>query len=347
MTSIVDRPITSSRERRRARVLVTGGAGFVASHVVDALVERGCDVLVLDDLSTGHAANLPGGVELVCADICASESTSVVERYRPDAVVHAAAQPSVSVSVERPSYDARVNILGGLQIADAALRAGASHFLYVNTGGALYGRPRYLPVDEAHPVEPLSPYGLSKWTLEQYLTMTLAPAMRLKVLRLANVYGPRQDPAGEAGVVAVFADRMLSGLPVTIHGDGQQTRDFIYVGDVAAAAVAALDHADALTVNISTGQACTITELFQTIARLTGYRVPAQYGAAREGDVRESVLSNDRARAILGWCPAVSLEKGLQATFASLATTTHTAAVQARLPWAMQVRDGALFPNPA
>jgi UDP-glucose 4-epimerase len=224
----------------------------------------------------------------------------------------------VPVSVQQPQLDARVNILGGINLGQAAIAAGVGRFVYVNTGGALYGHPRYLPVDEDHPVEPISPYGLSKWTAEQYLRMLLTGQMEVKVLRLANVYGPRQSLESEAGVVTVFASRMRAGLPVTIHGDGEQTRDFIYVGDVADACLRALRAAGDLGANISSGTGTTVNTLFALCASATGYHQPATFAAARPGDIRHSVLANRRAFEQLGWRPTVALEHGIGHTLAWL-----------------------------
>ena len=300
------------------RVIVTGGAGFVGSHVVDALLTAGSRVVVVDDLSTGHAENLPADVDLVRMGIDSNETSHLFETFRPQAVVHLAAQASVPTSVIDPIGDAATNILGSLAIARAAAAAKAEQFIYLNTGGALYGKPRYLPMDEDHPVEPLSPYGLSKWTFERYLPLILPQGMGRKVLRLANVYGPRQDPAGEAGVVAVFAARMIEGLPVEIHGDGKQTRDFVYVTDVARACMAIIGHEASLTVNIASRVGRTVNTLFATLAQLCDYGFPPTYGRERAGDIRHSVLSNGRAADELGWSPEVDFDHGLRNTVAWL-----------------------------
>ena len=198
------------------RVLVTGGAGFIGSHIVDRLVGQEAQVLVVDNLSTGRQANLPDEVRLKEMDIEDPALLNVAASFRPDVITHCAAQTSVAVSMSDPLLDATTNIVGGMNVCQAAIRSECSQFVYVSTGGALYGPPDYLPCDEDHPVRPVSAYGLSKWTLECYLRMLLPPAVRLNVLRLANVYGPRQDPAGEAGVVAIFGRRMLRGRA----GDG-------------------------------------------------------------------------------------------------------------------------------
>jgi UDP-glucose 4-epimerase len=313
-------------DRRGERVLVTGGAGFVGSHVVDLLVARGYQVLVLDNLSTGRPSNLKEGVAFVEQDIADRTTWEIVLRFRPHAVIHLAAQASVPRSVEDPAADARTNIVGGITLAQAAAAAGCEAFVYVNTGGALYGRPRYQPVDEGHPVEPLSPYGLAKWTMENYLRLLLPPTTRLAVLRLANVYGPRQNTDSEAGVVTTFAARMLANEPVTIHGDGEQTRDFVYVADVARACLLALGAPAPLTVNISAREATSVNELYRLVAAEAGYGRWPLHGPERAGDVRHSVLDNRRALAELGWQPEVSLAAGLHATVEWLRDHAESAA---------------------
>ncbi len=296
------------------RVLVTGGAGFVGSHIVDALLAEGHRVLVVDNLSTGRTTNVPDSCAFALLDIADSSLWSVMQQFRPHAVVHAAAQASVPVSVGQPQADARANIMGTLNLIQASLQSGVQQFVYVNTGGALYGRPRYLPIDESHPVEPISPYGLSKWSAEQYLRLLAGGRMAVKVLRLANVYGPRQSADTEAGVISVFAARMLDGLPVTIHGDGMQSRDFVFVGDVARAAVLALAAPGEFTVHISSGIGTTVRDVFDLVAKRAWYPREPQFGPAREGDIRHSVLANRLARQLLGWRPAWSIERGIDET---------------------------------
>ena len=300
------------------RVMVTGGAGFVGSHMVDRLVARGDDVLVVDDLSTGSASNLPPGVELEEMDIASPRLLDVASAWRPEAVCHAAAQPSVPVSMSDPLLDAHTNVMGGLNVLKAAVKAGCSQVVYINTGGALYGEPDYLPCDEGHPLRPVSAYGLSKLTMERYFRLMLPPPVTLKVLRLANVYGPRQSAEGESGVISIFIRRMLRGEPVTIDGDGQQTRDFVYVGDVAAAHQLAIDHPEPLTANIGVGSGVSVTELFEVIADLTGYERSPQLGPPRLGDVKHVVLEVTRARERLGWTATTSLADGLRKTVAAM-----------------------------
>ena len=300
------------------RVMVTGGAGFVGSHMVDRLVARGDDVLVVDDLSTGSASNLPPGVELEEMDVASPRLLDVASAWRPEAVCHAAAQPSVPVSMSDPLLDAHTNVMGGLNVLRAAVKAGCSQVVYINTGGALYGEPDYLPCDEGHPLRPVSAYGLSKLTMERYFRLMFPPSVTLKVLRLANVYGPRQSAEGESGVISIFIRRMLSEEPVTIDGDGLQTRDFVYVGDVAAAHQLVIDHPEPLTANIGAGSGVSVNELFEVIADLTGYERSPQLGPPRLGDVKHVVLDVTRARESLGWKATTSLADGLRKTVAAM-----------------------------
>ncbi len=298
--------------------MVTGGAGFVGSHVVDRLLAGGHGVLVVDDLSTGSASNLPRRADLEEMDVASPKLRGVAAAWRPEAVCHAAAQPSVPASTSDPMLDARTNVMGGLNVLGAAVEAGVSQVVYVNTGGALYGEPDYLPCDEDHPKRPLSPYGLSKLTMERYFRLILPPSVTLKVLRLANVYGPRQSSEGESGVVSIFVHRMLRGEPVTIDGDGGQTRDFVYVEDVAAAHELAVERPGPLTANVGTGAGVSVNDLFGLISKLTGYERPPRRGPVRPGDVRHVVLDVTRARERLGWTAATSLEDGLRQTVAAM-----------------------------
>lgn len=321
--------VTSFSSHPNHRVLVTGGAGFVGSHIVDALLAKGHEVLVVDNLSTGRSANLPQECEFQLLDIADSALWPAMQRFRPEAVIHAAAQASVPVSVGQPQADARANIMGTLNLIQASLAAEVGQFVYVNTGGALYGRPRELPISETHPVEPISPYGLSKWTAEQYVRLLSGSRMTGKVLRLANVYGPRQSADTEAGVISVFASRMLDGLSITIHGDGQQTRDFVFVRDVARAAQLALTTPGEFTVHISSAIGTTVAEVFSQVATATGYRREPFFGPAREGDIRHSVLSNTLARELLGWRPLWTLAEGIAETTAWMGAGVEAAAVAA------------------
>ncbi len=301
------------------RVLVTGGAGFIGSHVVDAYVAAGHEVAVLDDFSTGILANVNRQAELLKLDVRNKEGVAAaIAAFRPDVVNHHAAQAEVPRSVADPGLDAMINIVGGLNVLKASVDAGVRKFIFISTGGALYGEPDVIPADEDHPVRPLSPYGTSKVSFEQYLgTFKRTFGLEYTVLRYANIYGPRQDFHSEEGrVIAVFASRMLAGKPVTIDGDGEQARDMLHVADVAVANITALHRGAGGTYHISTGTPVTINELFRKLAILTDYKLEPKFGPARKGDVYRIALDNARARQDLGWEPKVSLEEGLTQTVA-------------------------------
>jgi UDP-glucose 4-epimerase len=299
------------------RILVTGGAGFIGSHVVDAYVAAGHDVAILDNFSTGSEANLNPAAEVHRIDVRdRAEVDRAIASFRPEVVNHHAAQSEVPKSVADPGYDAHVNIVGGLHVLKACADHGVRKVIFSSTGGALYGEPDVVPTDEDHPLRPLSPYGTSKVCFEQYLgTFHRTFGLSYTVLRYANIYGPRQDFHAEEGrVIAIFASRMLEGRPATIDGDGGQSRDMLHVGDVATANLAALERGAGGTFHISTGIAVTISDLFRKLALLTDYKLPPQSGPARKGDVYRIALDNSRAQRELGWGPRVSLEEGLSLT---------------------------------
>ena len=281
-------------------------------------MENGHEVLVVDDLSTGTRSNLSSHVEFACLEVADDNFVNLVKSFRPEVISHLAAQASVPVSVSDPIRDARVNIMGGLNVLRAAMETDCEQVLYISTGGALYGEPDYLPCDEEHPIRPISAYGLSKWTSECYFRIILPDSIPLKVLRLANPYGPRQNPHGESGVVAIFLRRMLNGEPVTINGDGEHTRDYFYVGDVAEAHEMAMNHDESLVANIGTGEGTSVNDIFLHLQKVTGYSEPAIYGPPRPGDVRHIALDASRARRVLGWEPKVGLMEGLEMTAASM-----------------------------
>ena len=297
------------------RILVTGGAGFIGSHIATQLLAAGHEVAILDDFSTGHRENIPAGAICYECDLRELRLDAILAEFQPEVISHHAAQMSVRVSIQRPRFDAAVNVEGGINLLECALRAGTRKILYASTGGAVYGEPRVLPCDEEHPIAPLCHYGVSKYTFEQYLALYgRLYGLDHTILRYPNVYGPRQDPEGEAGVVAIFARRMLHGLPVTIYGDGQQERDFIFVGDVARATLAALTAAPGATINLGSGIGTSVRTIFDTLAELTGYTTKAQFGASRLGEVQRIYLTGERASALLGWVPTVTLRAGLAAT---------------------------------
>jgi UDP-glucose 4-epimerase len=299
------------------RILVTGGAGFIGSHVVDAYIAAGHEVAILDNFSTGTEANINPAAEAHRADLRDQPGVDkVVASFRPDIVNHHAAQSEVPKSVADPTFDAQVNIIGGLNLLKACVDHAVKKVIFISTGGALYGEPDVVPADEDHPVRPLSPYGTSKYCFEQYLgTFRRTFGLEFTVLRYANVYGPRQDFYAEEGrVVAIFASRMLEGKAVTIDGDGEQSRDMLHVGDAATANLAALERGDGGTFHVSTALPVSVNDLYRKLALLTGYKQPPNYGPPRKGDVYRIGLDNARAKAGLGWEPHVDLEEGLSLT---------------------------------
>jgi UDP-glucose 4-epimerase len=297
------------------RVLVTGGAGFIGSHVASLLLAAGHEVAVVDDFSTGHAANVPAGAHLYRCDICDDRLEAVFADFHPEVVSHHAAQMSVRVSIQQPRHDAAVNVGGSVHLLECAVKAGTRKIIYASTGGAVYGEPRYLPCDETHPIAPLCHYGISKHTVEHYLELySHLYGLDFTALRYPNVFGPRQDPEGEAGVVAIFARRMLRDLPVTIYGDGLQERDFVSVTDVARATLAALDAGSRSIINLGSGTGTSVKAIFAQLARIIGYAQPSVHRPARLGEINRIFLSGDRARDLLNWAPTVTLEAGLLQT---------------------------------
>ena len=299
------------------RILVTGGAGFIASHVVDAYIAAGHTVAVIDNFSTGSEANLNPGGRLFRVDVRdRADVERAIGEFRPEIVNHHAAQAEVPKSVADPGFDAQVNIVGGLNLLRACLDHDVRKVIFSSTGGALYGEPDVVPAGEDHPVRPLSPYGTSKYAFEQYLgTFQRTFGLEYTVLRYANIYGARQDFQSEEGrVVAIFASRMLEGRPVTIDGDGNQSRDMLHVGDVATANLAALERGTGGTYHVSTGIDVSVNELFRKLAILTDYKQEPQHGPRRRGDVYRISLDNTLARNELGWSPQISLEEGLSLT---------------------------------
>lgn len=299
---------------------MTGGAGFVGSHVVDVCVGAGHDVAIVDDLSTGRREHVNAVARLHVTDIRSPALDDVFRAETPDAVIHLAAQASVGRSVANPHLDAEINVMGSINLLECCRRAGARRVVYVSSGGAGYGDTDVIPTPEDHPTRPVSPYGVSKVTAELYLACWEAlHGLRGLILRLANIYGPRQDPHGEAGVVAIFIDRLLRGEPCVINGDGLQTRDYVYVADVAAAALLALERTEVTgPVNIGTGIETSVVTLFERLRAAAGGRGEARHGPARPGEQRRSLLDASRAREALGWAPRVTLDEGLRRTVASV-----------------------------
>ena len=295
------------------RILVTGGAGFIGSHLVDRLVELGHRVAVIDNLASGRAANLSPDVALYETDIAGPSLDDVLRAERPEVVYHFAAQISIQQSMRDPVADANTNIIGSLNLLQSCVRNGVRKVVYTSSGGAIYGEPQYLPCDEAHPVQPLSHYGASKYAVEKYLYVyRLEQGLDYTALRLGNVYGPRQDPTGEAGVVAIFAQAMLQGRPVVINGTGEQERDFVFVRDVVEAGVAALERGGGESYNVATGAGTSINRIYALLKDGAGYADDATYGPARPGEVFRISLDASKAREGLGWEPRHSLEDGLR-----------------------------------
>lgn len=301
------------------KILVTGGAGFIGSHVVDAYVDLGHEVLVMDDLSTGRRANLNPKARFVDADIRSQEAARLVHEERPDVINHHAAQIDVRKSVADPVDDLGRNIAGSVNLIEAARAAEVGKFIYVSSGGAIYGEPEVLPCPEDHAIKPLSPYGVSKHTVEHYLELYAELyGLRYTTLRYANVYGPRQDPHGEAGVVAIFTDRTLHNEPLTIYGDGSIERDFVYVGDVAYANLLALHAGDGTALNIGTGVLTSVNEVFETLRDATGYTLAPIYAPPKAGDLQRNCLAIARAADVLGWAPTIDFAKGIELTVAAM-----------------------------
>src|SRR6266511_2764061 len=295
------------------RALVTGGAGFIGSHVVEALLARGDEVHVLDNLASGKRENVPDGATLHEADI-RSDVERVFDDVRPEACFHLAAQADVRVSVERPDYDADVNVLGTIRVLEAARRHGTK-LVFSSTGGAIYGECDG-PASEDHPRSPLAPYGTSKLAGEEYLqTYNRLYETTHVVLRYGNVFGPRQDPHGEAGVVAIFMSRLRDGETPRIFGDGTQTRDYVFVGDVVAATLAAAAHEGAVF-NVGTGSETSVLDLYERIQRVAGIEREPEFADARPGELRRSVLDPSLAQRELGWKATRSLDEGLAETWA-------------------------------
>jgi UDP-glucose 4-epimerase len=298
------------------RVVVTGGAGFIGSHVVDALLVRGDDVHVLDNLSSGMRKNVNDAATLHVGDI-RTDTDRVFDEVQPEACFHLAAQADVRVSVAQPAVDADVNVLGTIRVLEAARRQGTKT-VFASTGGAIYGECER-PAPEDQPPGPLAPYGTSKLAGEEYVrTYNRLYDSCHVVLRYANVYGPRQDPHGEAGVVAIFMSRLREGERPRIFGDGSQTRDYVYVGDVARATLAALE-ANGSVFNIGTGRETSVVELLEAIQRMTGTHVEPEFADPRPGELQRSVLEISGAAEELGWRPEYDLERGLAETWAWIA----------------------------
>ena len=297
------------------RTLVTGGAGFIGSALADALLGHGHEVVVVDDLSTGRASNINPDARFHHMDICRPELDLIFEKEKPEVVFHQAAKANVRESFQLPLKYAEVNVIGSLNVLEQCRKHGVKKVVYASTGGAVYGEPEYLPVNEEHPVNPLDPYGASKHHVEHYLHLYRTNfGLQFTVLRYPNVFGPRQDPFGEAGVVAIFTMKMLSGELPRINGTGEQERDFVHVADVARANCLALDRGDGEILNIGRGKGTSVNQITGWLQGFTGYGGMIERGPAQAGEVFRIFLDASRAGKSLGWEPQVTLEDGLQDT---------------------------------
>jgi len=299
------------------RILVTGGAGFIGSHVAHAYVNAGHEVLVLDNLSSGKKGNVPEAARFVFGDVGSDTAVEAVRSFRPEVINHHAAQINVRKSVADPVFDARENILGTLTLLEAARNEGVRKVIFASSGGAGYGEQEEFPADEGHPLRPVSPYGVAKVSVELYLHFyRVQYGLASTALRYSNVYGPRQDPHGEAGVVAIFSERLLRGQTAIVNGDGEQTRDYVYVGDVVRANLAALTRGDGLGINIGTGIETNVNTLFRKLRDLAESRQEEIHGPGMPGEQSRSVIDNALAYNELGWYPETSLDDGLALTLA-------------------------------
>lgn len=297
------------------RILVTGGAGFIGSHIVDEYINAGHNVLIIDDLSTGKLKNINPKAEFHKISICDSDVENIFKEFRPDIVNHHAAQMDVRKSVSDPIFDANTNIIGMLNILENSKKYGIKKVVFSSTGGAIYGEQERFPADEEHPTRPLSPYGVSKLAGEKYLFYYKANfGVDYCILRYANVYGPRQDPHGEAGVVAIFIQKMLKKEQPVINGDGKQTRDFVFVQDVVNANIKALLFDRSEIFNIGTGKETDINFLFNELVKITKTDCKEIHGMAKHGEQRRSVIDYKKAKDLLGWAPQVSFKDGLAQT---------------------------------
>ncbi len=297
------------------KILVTGGAGFIASHVTDAYIQQGHEVFIVDNLSTGIKENVNPKARFFEMDIQDSQIFDLCEKEKFDAINHHAAQMDIRLSVKDPTFDARNNILGTINLLEAAVRTGVKKFIFISSGGAIYGEQDYFPADEEHPTRPLSPYGIAKLTGEKYIYFYHKTYnLNFVILRYANIYGPRQSPNGEAGVIAIFSNKLLSGNQPIINGDGKQTRDYVYVADVVNANVKALTFENNDYFNIGTGLETDVNVLFHKLNHLTNVNAAENHCIAKQGEQLRSVLNSQKAKELLDWEPQVQLEEGLKKT---------------------------------
>lgn len=303
----------------KGKVLITGGAGFIGSHIADILVENGYDVVVADNLVTGNEKNLNKKAKFCKADITKPELRKVFEKERPDFVIHEAAQINVRKSVDDPMFDANSNVIGTINVLECCRDFGVRKIIYSSSGGACYGEPEYMPCDEKHPIRPICPYGASKYAAEQYFYLyRFLYQLDYIILRYSNVYGPRQDPRGEAGAISIFLDRISKKQTPVINGDGTQTRDFVYVGDVARVNLIALEknteNMKSRIFNIGFGKETSVNEVYEEIGKAAGSSIEAKHGPAIPGEVYRIYLNAGLAKKELGWEPKIGLSAGIKKT---------------------------------
>ena len=297
------------------KVLVTGGAGFIGSHVADRLLADGHEVVILDDLSSGHVDHVPARARFYQMELGSPWLDELFRIEQPQAVLHHAAQKSVRMSVEDPVFDGQVNVLGTIALLQASVSHKVQRFLFASTGGAIYGDTEQVPTPEGAPALPAAPYGAAKLAAEVYLgTFHQLHGLSYAALRYANVYGPRQDPHGEAGVVAIFSQKLLRGEPARINGEGTQTRDFVYVGDVADANLRALTSGAVGSFNVGTGIETNVNQIFQLVRRLAGSDQEERHGPPMPGEQRRSAVDSSKIAKVMGWRPTTGLEEGLRQT---------------------------------
>ena len=297
------------------KILVTGGAGFIGSHVVDSFIDEGHSIVVIDDLSTGFERNINPKAKFIKINITDNNISKIFEEEKFDIVDHHAAQMDVRKSVKDPSFDARTNILGTINLLQNSIKTGVKKFIFASTGGAVYGEQYYFPADENHPTLPVSPYGISKLSVEKYLYFyKVQYNFNYTILRYANIYGPRQNPEGEAGVVAIFTNKLLRDEQPVINGDGMQTRDYVYVGDVVKANLLSLNDKECDILNVGTGKETTVNELFHHLNNITGNKKQEKHGPPAVGEQLRSVITSEKMLQKYSWEPATNLEDGLKLT---------------------------------
>jgi UDP-glucose 4-epimerase len=297
------------------KILVTGGAGFIASHIADAFIEEGHSVFILDNLSSGFEKNINPKAQFLNMDIRDESISKIFENEKFDVVNHHAAQMDVRRSVADPAFDADINIIGTINLLQNAVKNKVKKFMFASTGGAIYGEQEYFPADEKHPTSPLSPYGISKLSVEKYLFFYRAQYnLNYSILRYANIYGPRQNPHGEAGVVAIFSKKLLNGEQPLINGDGKQTRDYTFVKDVVKANLFTLEDNESDIYNVGTGKETNVNELFNMINKLIGRGQVEKHGPAMPGEQLRSVITSKKIKQKFSWSPTASIDAGLKET---------------------------------